>query len=194
MPLTLVNGTFANVNLQAPDRGRPATNGGTLAAQSRGRQQPDDGRNRVRRRPADDATQAATSTSSRSSRRRSPSRRRRPSSTTASAARARARFRMPYVEYTITVANSSTTTAANGHRDHATRSRPTRRSRRASTRHRATSRSRAARPRPASRRRRPTRTPTAACRSGGNLVVGGAALGSIAAGATATVRFRVRIN
>ena len=29
---------------------------------------------------------------------------------------------------------------------------------------------------------------------GGDLVVGGAALGSIAAGATATVRFRVRIN
>ena len=41
----------------------------------------------------------------------------------------------------------------------------------------------------------PADTNTDGCfRNGGNLVVGGATLGSIAAGATVTVRFRVRIN
>ena len=191
VPLTLVNANFANANLQA-QTAVINTNGATLVAASAGINDPTTVEI-VFADAGNDATQAATDQFAIQSAALTVTKAQTVLDDGFGSASPRA-IPNAVVEYTITVANSSTTTAADGLA--------------------------ISDPIPATTTfqtglyvgpsdvaitggaattciaETPADTNADGCfrNGGGDLVVGGAALGSIAAGATATVRFRVRIN
>jgi len=190
VPLTLINGSFANVALQARTA-VAGTNGGTLAAQSTGVNDP----TTVEILFADagnDATQAASDQFAVRSAALTVTKAQTVVDDGFGSASPRA-IPNALVEYTITVANSSATTAADG----IAISDPIPGTTTFQTGLYTGSSDVAITGGAAATcvAETPADTNADGCfRNGGNLVVGGAALGSIAANASVTVRFSVRIN
>ncbi|HUQ53788.1 MAG TPA: hypothetical protein VM692_16280 [Gammaproteobacteria bacterium] len=192
VPLTLVNGNFANVNLQA-QTAVGGTNGLTLAVQSPGANNPTTVEVVFADDPLSaDATENAADQLAIRSAALTVTKTQAVLNDGFGSASPRA-IPGASVEYTITVANSSTTTAANG----IAISDPIPANTAFQTGLYAGSSDVAITGGAAATcvAETPADTNADGCfRNGGNLVVGGAALGSIAALGNVTVRFQVRIN
>ena len=189
-PLTLVNGNFANVSLTAR-AAVPGTNGGTLATQSPGVNDPTTVEI-VFADAGNDATQAASDQFAIQSAALTVTKTQTVLDDGFGSASPRA-IPGAYVEYTITVANSSTTTAASAIAitDPLPANTTFQTSLYAGSSDVAIAGGAAA----TCVAETPADTNADGCfRNAGNLVVGGAALGNLAAGSSATVRFQVRIN
>ena len=113
VPLTLVNANFANVQPASASRGRSGTNGATLEAQSLRRQRPDHRRDRVRRRRPRRDARAASDQFAIQSAALTVTKAQTVIDDGFGSASPRA-IPDAVVEYTIMVANTSTTTAADG--------------------------------------------------------------------------------
>jgi uncharacterized repeat protein (TIGR01451 family) len=189
-PLTLVNDNFANATLTARVA-VPATNGGTLATQSAGANSPTTVEI-VFADAGNDATQAASDQFAIRTAALTVTKAQTVIDDGFGSASPRA-IPNAIVEYTITVANGSATTAANAVaiNDPIPANTTFQTGLFAGTSDVAITGGAAA----TCVAETPADTNSDGCfRNAGNLVIGGAALGSIGAGATATVRFRVRIN
>ena len=191
MPLTLVNANFANANLQA-QTAVINTNGATLVTASLGVNDPTTVEI-VFADAGNDATQAATDQFAIRSAALTVTKAQTVIDDGFGSASPRA-IPNAIVEYAITVANSSTTTAADGLAisDPIPANTTFQTGLYAGPSDVAITGGAAA----TCIAETPADTNADGCfrNGGGDLVVGGAALGSIAAGASATVRFRVRIN